>query len=404
MKLIKLYFIFLVLISMLSLGCAWRTECVSLDSLVRKAQARIEEVRGLKFKKDVPIVRLSGEEIRNYVLKGFNMRGEEAVEKTFKAFGFFPEDFNMRDVLGRTVAERVDGFYDTRGKRVILKKGLGEEEAEQILEHELVHALQDQHFDIRTGLEIGNVNRDAALAYRAVLEGDAVSTQNGGIGDVGDLSGILKGVGRLESDDPAVIRALFLFPYTAGLIWVFESGAKGGYEGVNRALAAGPDRIASTEQIIHPEKYFGKREKPVEISLPDLSGVLRGYRPLEENNLGELFILSLLSWEPENAIGWAGDRYRSYEDDTGRVAVGWYTTWESEACAGEFFRQCVFFGRGMKKAKETAARVLYFREDASVLVERRGRDVVVVLGAPRASAAGAAEKMWSGVKKGMDSR
>ncbi len=61
--------------------------------------------------------------------------------------------------------------------------------------------------------------------------------------------------GPLE-DMPAVLRETLLFPYTGGLTFTQRLHAGGGWAAVDAAFAKPP---ASTEQVIHPEKYDSRR-------------------------------------------------------------------------------------------------------------------------------------------------
>ena len=64
---------------------------------------------------------------------------------------------------------------------------------------------------------------------------------------------------------PPVLRESLLFPYTGGLNFV-QTLQAGGWEAVNDAFANPP---ASTEQILHPEKYVGRRGSRSTSTLPD---------------------------------------------------------------------------------------------------------------------------------------
>ena len=91
--------------------------------------------------------------------------------------------------------------------------------------------------------------------------------------------------------------------------WAYKSA---GWDGVN-ALLARPPR--STEQVLHPEKYFVKPENPIRVQIGALAPYLRGeWQLAEEATLGEFTIRILAERFVDRAgataiaAGWDGDR------------------------------------------------------------------------------------------------
>ena len=62
---------------------------------------------------------------------------------------------------------------------------------------------------------------------------------------------------------PPILRESLLFPYTGGPSFVQRLQAQGGWDAVNAAFAKPP---ASTEQILHPEKYDAARRRSTSTS------------------------------------------------------------------------------------------------------------------------------------------
>jgi hypothetical protein len=233
--------------------------------------------------------------------------------------------------------------------------------------HEYVHAIQDQHLNL-SGLRM-NAGNDRGAAVRALLEGDAVLAMS--IFTVGRLQGRkserhLLAVGRevarrraglasiLKMPEmrkaPPIVGVSMVFPYTGGSAFVERAWRKGGWAEVNRCYRVPP---ISTEQIIHPDKYFRPRgqpiEDPVRISLPPVpDGVLPGGKLIDDDTLGEMEISVLLSpvvggaRARSAAAGWGGDRYAAYERTAGpragELVLCWLSVWDRELDAREFFR------------------------------------------------------------------
>jgi len=68
------------------------------------------------------------------------------------------------------------------------------------------------------------------------------------------------------------VREALLFPYQEGILWTRSLYQRGGWNEVSQAFTTLPQ---STEQIMHPEKYFA-HEAPVKVMLPDITALLNG--------------------------------------------------------------------------------------------------------------------------------
>lgn len=93
-----------------------------------------------------------------------------------------------------SMQDQVLGLYDPASGQLVLKEGLGVAEQERTMRHELTHALQDQHFDLRRLQKAGYGDADRASALTAVLEGQAmVAMEVQGVAPEGLDSGRLGG-------------------------------------------------------------------------------------------------------------------------------------------------------------------------------------------------------------------
>ena len=68
------------------------------------------------------------------------------------------------------------------------------------------------------------------------------------------------------------MRESLIFPYLQGSEWATQLYRKGGWTMVSNAFTRLP---LSSEQILHPEKYFSY-ERPIKIVLPDVTNLLNG--------------------------------------------------------------------------------------------------------------------------------
>lgn len=175
---------------------------------------------------------------------------------------------------------------------------------------------------------------------------------------------------------PEQMRDALSFTYTKGLDFVFQQKKTGGDMLLNAACAIPP---TSTEQILHPEKYFEKRDNPVNISMPDLSPALGGAKLLLNDSIGEFGLYLILSeWlsddsEARTAVnGWGGDRIAIYALPDGENAIALFTTWDGAEQAEIF--ESVF----------TRASRSNIPDNSAALVKRVGRDVAIVV-APKSA-------------------
>ena len=166
-----------------------------------------------------------------------------------------------------------------------------------MLAHELSHALADQNFNLARFIRQGRKSDDGASARLAVMEGQATwlmseflarktgqSLKNSPslVAMMSNLSENGAGQYPVFESAPLYERVTLIFPYTKGMLFqnaVFERDGQEAFEEVFRKPPV------STQQILHPEKYFAGT-KPTEPPVPDPH--LRGYKGLVGGSLGEI--------------------------------------------------------------------------------------------------------------------
>ena len=134
---------------------------------------------------------------------------------------------------------------------------------------------------------------------------------------------------------------------------------------------------ASTEQILHPEKWFA-REAPqtIEWRALDRERALKEWSVLDQNTVGEFLWRTIfrehgLTQEAQQlAAGWDGDRYVVLQQkDTNNLLLLLNTAWDTEQDAIDF-----------AAAYQRLLKVKYADETQPTLVERKGKDVFIVEG------------------------
>jgi hypothetical protein len=329
-----------------------------------------------------------------------------ASELALKKFGLVPAEFRLRPFYIGLLTEQVMGYYDPKTQVFYLADWVGLDEQEPVMAHELTHALQDQHYNLRRFEHWPKGDSDAELAAHALVEGDAMLAMSLYVmRDLKRAVAMMKSVsggGSTEQIDraPRALRESLLFPYERGLSWVQQLYKRGGWAQVSQAFT---DLPQSTEQIMHAEKYFA-HEAPMKVELTDIARTLgAGWRRIDTDVNGEWGYYQILaehllnSGEAERAAaGWGGDRYALYEQaQTGRVLVAQATVWDTEQDAREFFD--AYGKRTEARYKDaqpdprltTPARNVWRTSEGLVVVERQGARVLVVEGLPEKANVGA---------------
>jgi len=320
-----------------------------------------------------------------------------ASEVTLKRLGLVPANFSLRPLIVRLLTEQVAGYYDPKEQQFHLADWIDVDGQKPIIAHELTHALQDQHFNLRRFEKWPKGDSDAELATHALIEGDATLAMTFYVSSnpVRALT-FLKSFMAADTSSqelekaPRALRETLLFPYQEGLTWARALYQNGGWSAVSRAFKTLPQ---SSEQILHPPKYF-IHEAPVKVSLPDLRLSLgRGWRRIDADVNGEWSFYLILdeflkspSTSRQAAAGWAGDRYATYENTTGQSTYVSVSAWDTEKDAREFFDAYV----KRTTLRYADARVISQRATAwsartsegDVAIELRGNRVLLVEGIP----------------------
>jgi len=155
----------------------------SVDEILKFAS----EHTGLPIRHSVKKKLASREEVAKYIAARLkeqrNRERFDHSEVTLKKLGLIPRDFNLRPYLLGLYKEQVEGWYDSHNKTVYLLDWVAPELQKPVMAHELVHALQDQNFDLEKWMNVRKDSTDETeqmaldeqrLARQAVVEGQAM--------------------------------------------------------------------------------------------------------------------------------------------------------------------------------------------------------------------------------------
>lgn len=406
-----------------SFGCARQlatsAELKNSEGRIAAIKQRVASMRGLSFIADVPTALESPEGLRRRLeaelLEEYGRERIQEVSLAYAKLGLFPQGIDLKKSLLKLYSSEVLGFYSLKLKQImLLGRGLGREHPangqpnslndvdEGTLVHELVHALQDQHFSLRQRLKPAR-NADEALALRAVAEGDSILTELGyASGEVNEhsLTALIasfresRNALRLAlADVPPSLADKLLFQYEAGASFVYQMLKNNGWPGVDLLYAFPPQ---STEQVLHPEKYYDLPDPPTRIDAGNLSALFSPpWKEIENNTPGELTIECLFKeFFPAEiakkvAKGWDGDRFVAFRRGD-KVSFIWVTAWDSAEESQEFLEHYQQILSRKYGASEPATSQSY--------VERRDHRVVVVEGLEKRKVEEQIGKIWLGLK------
>ncbi|WP_338726968.1 Hvo_1808 family surface protein [Haladaptatus sp. DJG-WS-42] len=319
------------------------------EAVVARTMARVEVIRGLEFTESVSVTLISREEYRSR--RGSDWANEPTDydrwnEQVWEGLFLVSEDATVSDAFGDVYGSAVQGYYSGGGEITLVSDSATPMVDRTTLSHELVHALQDQHF----GFGGGRDSQDGDLAADGLTEGDANYVEqlyeSRCQAEWDCIARPDRGTSSAPADFNRGVFSVIYQPYAEGPLFVETLRDRGGWEAVNDAYDDVPQ---STEQVIHPEDY--PDDRPVELDVPDRSS--GGWERFSFDNrpnadtVGEASIYAMLwangvvtdqspyAYAFPASTGWAGDSLIPYQngDEYGYV---WVTEWESEADAREF--------------------------------------------------------------------
>lgn len=340
-----------------------------LERVTAEISAQIETMRGQKYKSPVPVKITDKKGFFAYAKSRQDatqtperMKRDESVAKLL---GLIPSTMDLEKTMLALLEEQVGGFYDPESKSFYLMESFTGGVAKIILAHELTHALDDQYYDIDGMLKKIEGNTDAEVAFQAVVEGSGTGEMNQwfkahmkevSIEDLSRAQGM--GADQLAEAPPYLWKPLLAVYLRGDGFLTRQDGMNITMKGataadLRRAFEAPP---RSTEQILHPAKYWddATKDEPVSIAI-DAAKAPAGWKVLGQDTLGELYLamlttpiekrkgldvndpMSMLGIKYTNtaAEGWGGDRLVLLGRGEDRF-LQLVTVWDTAKDADEF--------------------------------------------------------------------
>jgi hypothetical protein len=382
--------------------------------LIQEMLRRVEAARGQPALRPVPGVVLPREEliarVKDHVSRELPPQAIRNEGLALQLFGFLPTPFDYEGAEYALLQDQLAGYYEPADGTMYMASDLGADEASATLAHELVHALQDQHWDLASRSKYRPGGGDASEALSALAEGDATSAMfdvmlsrapgaalktAAEIPDDVFVAQIQEGMSQdHNAKAPQVMRASLAAPYVYGTLFVNALRRRGGWTEVDRAWADVP---TTTEQILHLEKW-DQHEAALLVPPPPFVTLGPAWQVADEDSEGELGTrIAFEEWMDSPAAarasaGWGGDRALLLADASGElVAFAWRLRFDPPAPSREDRATSTFLAIG--QALDQALGPAHARDSAftcrervdrgPLAVARVGRDILFVFGPAR---------------------
>ena len=320
-------------------------EVIPLSGALLELLEEVAAARGLEAPDELRVRLLAPDEMADAYTGLFDDDQREALEQggaLYQLLGYVEPDESLWDVTVAT-SELVAGFYSWGNKTLWIPSdqqdfdvGALSAEEREILAHEMLHAIQDYHFDLRESGS-GATTLDARLAWTSVVEGDAVvhtsrwsepSTLVPGGGGQGRELLLLANLQQVDGIPPQIVRA-FSFPYLTGPVAVEAVVERHGMEALNALFGDPPD---ATTPIIHT--YLLNTDwapaTDIDLLLPAEAigqSLGEGWTESESGVLGQFHLMNYLAGDrtayPWPAYGYEGRRFNFTEEAVRRAGAGW---------------------------------------------------------------------------------
>jgi len=259
-----------------------------LEALVTEIAAFVEEERGLDFLEDVEYQVVNRTDYETLLGESFDEDLEVLTPyltqhaAIYQALGvWLPGDDPVARLRELSLQSSL-GFYDPRDDQLVIAALELTPLLETVLAHELVHALDDQHFDLDR-VDLLELAGEQNLAFSALAEGDAGRIEEAYEATLSDDEQADADaerqalVAELELDSiPPILLYEQELVYSDGRAFVQALVDDGGNEAVDEAFGDPP---TTSEEIQEPETYLSglpPTRVPVPEPDPDGESVIQG--------------------------------------------------------------------------------------------------------------------------------
>jgi len=343
--------VLLLVVGVLAYGGVWLLRTYQLqgdpdypdhwDARVEPFVKVVEKQRGLEFRHPVNVDFLDVKAFQKALAShAADLSGEDQVDPEqatgmLRAVGLLEGDLDLTALQGRLQRVGTLGYYSFEDERIRVRGTKLTPAVRSTLVHELTHALQDQHFDLGTRMELLSRQDDgtAAQAFDAVVEGDATRIEHAWASGLSKKkSAALKRskaaqMRKYKSQTGGIPRVLEAFvgaPYALGESLVALVARRTGQHDVDQMFTRPP---RTDEHLVDWWTYLNNPDQPRAVPAPKLR---KGEKEFDSGTFGATgWLLMLAERLPtERALdavdGWGGDSYVGFtRDDVSCIRVNY---------------------------------------------------------------------------------
>ena len=322
---------------------------------IEAIEADVVDLRGLELLDDLDEQIIDRDElarrVSEIIAEEYTPEEARVDALTYWLLRLIPDrDLDLYQLQIDLLSEQIAGYYDPETKELVVVTDQGDLGVTDkvTMAHEIVHALQDQHFDL-IAIDEFAIDADHDAAITALIEGDATLSMTDYMLGYLDPLELIELLGEtftgadsgVLDDAPRYIADGLLFSYDSGQVFATALFDEGGYAAIDAAFSDPP---SSTEQILHPEKYIDPdRDEPILVDNPDISRDLGDdWQLLRGDVLGEWDLRIMLEDNGVGAAraataseGWGGSWFDIYESDSGVISL-LTTRWDTNDDADQF--------------------------------------------------------------------
>ncbi len=373
---------------------------------VARTLERVVQIRGLDATKAVPGVKLDRDQlvarVKEKALREYPPEQLRREGQLLQILGFAPTTFDYLGEMMKLLEAQLEGFYEPKNGTMYLAADLHGDQAKATLAHELVHALQDQHWDLKTRSQYRPGKGDESMALACLAEGDATSAMldyilapaKSALDMPDDMLRELMKSGMNMGDVatvPHILKTTLIAPYSEGLAFVQQLRRKGGWAAVDKAWGKTP---TTTEQILHVDKWEAG-EGPMNVAVPSAQALGDDWKKDDEDSFGELgFALAFAEWMDADdarvaAAGWGGDRSAVYTKGS-ELALAVHLRYDpgsinyAERAIGKLF-PAIKKKMGKPAIGELAVTCFERADTGPLYFAKKDRDIVMIVGPAKAA-------------------
>lgn len=307
---------------------------------------QVAELRGLEVRSPIRLDVVSSEELVEIARELHEQAADderlairEARQRTLEALHLLPVGVDLDEASEAMIEVGVLGLFAPRTERAyaVAEDGELSPAVSSTIAHELLHALQHQHFDLDRMTDIDEP--DERFAFAAVVEGDAVLIEEAWIDQhldqeqqqERDLEFARLGAAAQEtfSELPRYLLIKQLQPYSLGERFVSRVLEEGGQEALDAAIADPPRTSA---EVRDPQLYL---DGFTPTDPPPLTSPEGDWQELHASRFGawqvDVYSATMPRGHPPIGQYWRGGELEAWTDDDGRVIAAFSVTFDGDA-------------------------------------------------------------------------